>query len=119
MFTRQFWLDLVERAVKTFAQALLGAIGGDAAISGVHLPWTAKLAAAGMAAGISALSSLVGTGVGAPDSGSWLPQNVDPPQPTAQPAQAEGDAAGFSVLEVIIVAVVVALVAVVVITAIS
>ncbi|MGZ4663575.1 MAG: hypothetical protein ACXV5Q_00615 [Frankiaceae bacterium] len=71
MFTKAFALDLLERAISTFAQAFLGAY----AVVG---PLKA-LIAAGIAAGFSALKCLAATQTGAPDSGSLLPANVDPP----------------------------------------
>lgn len=78
MFTKQFAADLTERAVKTFAQAVLGVL--IVANTVTHLKWGAILDAAGLATAISVLTSLVGSQVGAGDSGSFLPANVDPPQ---------------------------------------
>lgn len=71
MFTKAFALDLLERVLSTFAQAFLGAY----AIVGA----SKAAAAAGIAAGLSALKCLAATQTGAPDSGSLLPAQVDPP----------------------------------------
>lgn len=71
MFTKSFALDLLERALSTFAQAFLGAyavVGAEKAA-----------AAAGIAAGIAILKGLAASQVGAPDSASLLPADVDPP----------------------------------------
>jgi hypothetical protein len=76
MFTKSFALDLLERAVSTFAQAFLGAY----AVVG---PQKAVIAA-GIAAGLSALKCLAATQVGAKDSGSLLPASEDPPQDAGQ-----------------------------------
>jgi hypothetical protein len=73
MFTRQFLLDTLERAVATFAQALLG--------TGTVLDFSdgRVYAAAGIAAAICVLKCLAATQVGASDSGSLLPASEDPP----------------------------------------
>jgi len=58
VFTRLFLEDSAERAVKTFAQALLGVLAVQGVtISTVH--WGTSLAAAGTAALISLLTSVV------------------------------------------------------------
>lgn len=74
MFTRAFLLDTLERAIATFAQALIGA--------GTVLDFTDSrtYATAGIAAGLAVLKCLAATRVGAPDSGSLLPAQDDPPQ---------------------------------------
>lgn len=58
MFTKTFWLDAAERAVKTFAQALLSIF----IVSGVtvlNADWATALATAGTAVLVSLLTSLV------------------------------------------------------------
>ena len=63
MRTRQFWVDTGERAVRTFAQALVAAItAGFVVTSGAQ--WKAALIASGFAAVLSVLMSLAGTRVG-------------------------------------------------------
>jgi hypothetical protein len=74
MFTRQFLADLLERVVSTFAQALLGA----GTVIDFGSAKTYQIAA--VAAAVSALKCLAATQVGAKDSGSLLPAEVDPPQ---------------------------------------
>lgn len=65
--TRAFWQDLLERAVSTFAQALLGA--------GAVLSFdTTSLKIAGVAAAAAVLKGIVASQVGAPDSASLLPE---------------------------------------------
>jgi len=80
MWTRKFWLDAGERAVKTFAQTLLAA----AAAGGINLlsvGWKQALTTAGFAAGLSVLSSVATAqaAVGRPDSASLV---VNVPEPT-------------------------------------
>ena len=59
MYTATFWKDAAARAVKTFAQALIATLGVSltpATAPGVN--WGAVLAAAGIAALLSVLTSL-------------------------------------------------------------
>jgi hypothetical protein len=58
VLTRQFWLDALERAGKTFFQDLLAplAIGGVA--SALHQPWLTILETSAVAALISLASSI-------------------------------------------------------------
>lgn len=74
MFTKQFLLDLLERALSTFAQAVLGAgtIIDFASVKTYQI--------AGVAAAVAVLKCLAATRVGAADSGSLLPAGEDPPQ---------------------------------------
>lgn len=74
MFTKAFLLDLLERALSTFAQALLG-VGAVLDFSDAR-----TYQAAGIAAAVAVLKCLAASRVGAPDSGSLLPADVDPPQ---------------------------------------
>ncbi len=71
MLTKAFLADLLERALSTFAQAFLAAYTIDG--------WQSGLKVGGIAAGLAALKCLAATRVGAPDSGSLLPADVDPP----------------------------------------
>lgn len=64
-----FYADLAERAVRTFVQAALSVVAAD--IAGITSLDTAKaLIIAAVAAGISAVMSLVARGVGPADSSS-------------------------------------------------
>lgn len=58
MFTVKFWKDAGERAVRAFASALL-AVAGVSVTSLASIPWEADLSAAGGAAVISLLTSIV------------------------------------------------------------
>lgn len=63
MRTRQFWVDTGERAVRTFAQALVAAITAGLVVTDIA-QWKAALIASGFAAVLSVLMSLAGTRVG-------------------------------------------------------
>lgn len=73
MFTRRFWLDAVERGVRTAAQGVLVAWGvGDGVLDAFTLDW--KLGA-GVAAGgfvSSVLTSLVAAAVRRDDSAALV-----------------------------------------------
>lgn len=73
MGSKSFWIDAGERAVRTFAQALL-ALFGAGVVDVVHAPWGADLAIAAGAAGLSVLTSIVASGV----AGSATAGLVDP-----------------------------------------
>ena len=71
MRTRQFWIDAGERAVRTFAQALVamlvaGFVFTDAAA------WGEALLSAAVAALVSLLTSVAASGVGDPESPSFV-----------------------------------------------
>lgn len=78
MWTSAFWKDLLERTVSTFAQATVAALP-TGLIPGVSVPWWAAFAAGGFAALLCALKCLGAAYTGAPDSGSLLPAEDDPP----------------------------------------
>lgn len=57
MWSASFWVDVVERAVKTFAQAAVAVLGADA--SGVlDVDFVAVLSVAGLAALVSVATSI-------------------------------------------------------------
>ena len=58
MFSKSFWLDALERAVKTFAQALL-AVFLVSGVTVLNADWATALATAGTAVLVSFLTSLV------------------------------------------------------------
>ena len=79
MRTKAFWIDAGERAVRTFAQALVavlvaGFVFTDAAA------WGEALLSAAIAALVSLLTSVAASGVGDQDSPSLLP-TVEQPDP--------------------------------------
>lgn len=79
MRTRRFWVDAAERAIRTFAQALIGAITAGLVVTDVAA-WGEALLASAVAALISLLTSVAASGVGDPVSPSLLPvaPEVDP-----------------------------------------
>ena len=65
MWTKRYWLALLERAVKTFAQALAALLVVD--VAGAPLDWPAMLLTAALATLASVLTSIatnVATGNG-------------------------------------------------------
>lgn len=69
MFTKTFWKQAAERAVKTFAQSALAVLTASATgILGID--WPGLLSVSGLAAVASILMSIVTAGVGQPDSPS-------------------------------------------------
>lgn len=61
MFTTKFWRDLSERAVKTAAQSLGGALAGYAATG---FSWEGALISAGVATALSVLTSIASSEIG-------------------------------------------------------
>lgn len=87
--TRRFWADVLERVARTFAVAFLGIyvtawveVGGSRASDVLtDLSLLDKAAGAGIIAAGTLVLSLLAKPVGAQDSASFLPSDVDPPQP--------------------------------------
>lgn len=75
LLTRSFWLDTLERAIKTAAQSLLAAIVGTAAVT--EFDWGVVLLTTGVATGASVLTSIISSGIGEPGTASIL--NPAPP----------------------------------------
>lgn len=74
LFTRAFWLDAAERAVKSFAQGVIGAFGQDAV--GVDLfaaDWKAILASGATLALLSVATSVASARVSGISPASMLP----------------------------------------------
>jgi hypothetical protein len=59
MWTKQFWKDAAERAIKTFAQALVAVFAVSQATTVLNVDWKAALATAGTAVVVSLLTSIV------------------------------------------------------------
>lgn len=75
MFTKQFLLDLLERAIKTFAQSLAACITTVVASETLGLGdvnWAAALSIAGLATLYSALTSIASSSVNRKDSASLV-----------------------------------------------
>jgi hypothetical protein len=82
VWTRKFWLDASERAVKTFAQTLVAAM----AVGGINLlsvGWKQALTTAGFATALSVLSSVATAqaSTGQPDSASLVVNVAEPTTP--------------------------------------
>jgi hypothetical protein len=80
MWTGAFWKAAFERAVKTFAQALLAVMSADG-LGLLDADWPARLSAAGLAAVLSLLASIGSAGAGNP--GPSL--STEAVQPESQP----------------------------------
>ena len=76
MFTRKFWTDALERAIKSAAQgALTAGVFDQAGVIGTD--WVGVASIAGGMALASVLTSLVSSQVGDPDSASITPEVTD------------------------------------------
>lgn len=69
MWTKMFWLDATERAVKTAAQSTIGVL---TATSVDAIDWAAGLGVVGVATAVSLLTSLVSSNRGDTDSASLV-----------------------------------------------
>lgn len=76
LFTASFWLDTLERSIKTAAQTVLGLVGTNVT-DVTSLDWKEILIAAGFTTGLSVLTSIVSSGIGEPGTASVL--NPAPP----------------------------------------
>lgn len=72
MWTRKFWKDAAERAVKSAAQGALLYFGGDQLFDAWHANWAGIGAVAASAAALSLLTSLVSAKVGDSSSASMV-----------------------------------------------
>ena len=78
MFTKTFWLDAGERAIKTFAQALLSVLT-VAGVTVLTLDWADTLAIAGTATLASVLTSVVTAKFTSNDTASLVEEVVYDP----------------------------------------
>jgi hypothetical protein len=76
LLTLTFWLDALERAIKTAAQTVLGLIGVNVT-DVTSLDWKEIAVAAAFTTGLSILTSIVSSGIGEPGTASVL--NPAPP----------------------------------------
>lgn len=71
MWTKIFWMDALDRAIRTFAQALLATVTvGDAIY---HVDWQAGLGIAATAAVASVLTSISTSKVGDAETAAIVP----------------------------------------------
>ena len=77
MFSREFWIDTLERAVKTFAQAAVAVIGANA-VGVTDIDFAVVASVAGLAALLSVLSSIASSASSAGELGnaSLAPDNT-------------------------------------------
>ena len=71
--TKQFWLDLGERALKTFAQAVAAALLAGQLITDID--WKAALGLAATAALASVVTSIASASIGNPATASLVGQD--------------------------------------------
>jgi len=88
LFSKSFWADAIERAVKTAAQTILTGLvlstSGPVNAFELDATLTWQLAASG--AVFSVLTSIVSAPIGAANSASVLPATALPPPVVGQPA---------------------------------
>ncbi|MBM7280376.1 holin [Gordonia rubripertincta] len=77
MFTKLFWADAVERAVKTAAQSAIGVFVADTTI--LSLDWEQAGGIVGTAALVSVLTSIASKQIGTPGTASAVPTPTEPP----------------------------------------
>jgi Putative lactococcus lactis phage r1t holin len=71
MLSKNFWSKTGERAVKSFAQALVAILGANQ-VGLFEAHWLSALSAAGMATVLSVLTSVGGAGIGPADDPSLV-----------------------------------------------
>jgi hypothetical protein len=76
LLTGSFWLDTLERSIKTAAQTILGLIGTNVT-DVTSLNWQDIGIAAAFTTGLSVLTSIVSSGIGEPGTASVM--NPAPP----------------------------------------
>lgn len=76
LLTGSFWLDTLERGIKTGAQTVLGLIGTNVA-DVTSLDWKEVGIATAFTTGLSVLTSIVSSGIGEPGTASVM--NPAPP----------------------------------------
>ena len=79
MFDQRFWIAAAERAIKTFAQALLALIG-TGMVGIMELDWPQMFAVAATATVVSVLTSIVSANFG-PNPGPSLADETIEPDP--------------------------------------
>lgn len=91
MWTADFWKAVAERAVKTLAQALAATLTVTVTAAGgfTDVAWAAALSAAGLAAVLSVLTSIVSAG--ATDGSPSLASEVIAPDAVIEPYDPDRD----------------------------
>lgn len=79
MWTKRFWLDAFERAIRTGAQIV--AVGWPVSAAIATTNWTLLGWTALGAAGLSLVMSLAGSKTGDPTSASLVPAKASSPEP--------------------------------------
>lgn len=78
MFTdSRFWISTAERAIKTFAQALVALIG-TSAMSIIEIDWSQMLGVAATAAVVSVLTSIASANFGKNPGPSLTDETIEP-----------------------------------------
>jgi len=72
MWSKKYWLDVAERAIKTGAQAVLLGLGLGEGFNAFNVDWMIALGFALGGAFLSFLTSLISAPFGDPDSASLL-----------------------------------------------
>lgn len=80
MFAARFWLSLAERALKTFAQVLITLLPIGGGLGLIEVPWTTALSVSGLAALVSALTSIASSGIGPDGSPSLVGEPAKQPE---------------------------------------
>lgn len=83
MFTRQFWIEASERALKTFAQTMLALIGAVTVFDAFKADWQTLFGVSLGAAFLSYLTSIVSAEVGdhgTPSLVARVPDLTDAPK---------------------------------------
>lgn len=83
MWSKTFWKDAGERALRTALQALLaafgvGQVGSAAGVNLLTVDWPGALSLAGSAAFLSIVFSVLSSGRGDPESASWVKPAAKP-----------------------------------------
>jgi hypothetical protein len=77
MFTKQFWIDASERALKTFAQTFLAMIASVTVFDALKADWQTLLGVSLGAAVLSYLTSIVSAEIGDHGSASLVAKKPD------------------------------------------
>lgn len=77
MWTKEFWIDLLERAIATFAQTVIALVGVNYS-DAVTLDWPAILVASLIAGGLSVLKGVASSYFGVTNNPSVVQYHYDP-----------------------------------------